>query len=191
MKKLLVSSFLLVALGAGCVTSLGGEVRGPWKLAFDLPQGWIMAAPYTDGKYFNTQTITPDLSEVVLQSTDKPALREAELPDGADAATYVTTDFTRIRAMSLYAGTQVPESAEDLGDGFYKVTTCEGDACVDSISPVQYYYVSPDGQKFKFFVIQEGQDLALAESIILSAKLVTESTATETPSDAAIDAQAE
>lgn len=168
MKKLLLTLGLLIAVGGGCVGALGDKfggdktVEGDWHLAFDLPDGWVMAVPYDEPDseaIVPDQAIARDLNEVYLQSTDKAVIADGSTPDAAVSTdTYVTSGYTQIRVTQMDTRRVIPSEAEDLGDGFLKL---DGD-----------FYLKTESANYKFDI--RGDDTDQAEDIILSAEVVNE-----------------
>lgn len=109
-------------------------------------------------------SISTAMSDIVVQDTNKVVVRtgETELTEG----TYVTSDYTYISVYRMDKRAVVPEEADDLGNGFWKLE-----------QGVQLtYYFTAEGATYKFVVYQDGQDRALTEQVVLSAKEVTDFT---------------
>lgn len=181
MKKVLFGLFALVLLGAGCMPT--AKVQGDWYLAFDLPQDWVMVRQYNPTSELApvAEGITRDLSDIVLQSTPANVYvspgylpNEEDLGEGVTRDDLKTDDFTSIRVLKLDARRVVPSEAEDLGGGFYREQLCEdgGECQIGGKSNYQYYFVSEAGEKYQFIIVQQGQELKVAEEVILSAKPV-------------------
>ncbi|MBI1908429.1 hypothetical protein HYS28_03360 [Candidatus Uhrbacteria bacterium] len=182
MKKLLIGTLVVVAmLGAGCrgdeqgsgnvTTGEDGTVRAPeqavegaWYLAFDLPKDWVMIPHYNEdvAPAPSEDDVSTDLSDIVLQSTDKVVVLtgESELEEGS----YVTDGYTYIRVFRMDKRSVVPGEAEDIGDGFFKLEKGVN----------LTYYFTGQGATYKFVVYQDEQEQATAEDVVLSAKEVTE-----------------
>lgn len=187
MKKLFSALAIggLVLMGGGCaasnvVSSIIGDdnVEGKWRLAFDLPEGWVMVAEYDEPReniVTPDQNVTHDLPTVLLQSTSK-AIVQGGAPDAAivPAETYVTKDYSSIRVDRLDERRIIPKDAEDLGNGF---STSEG----------KYYFVSSSGEKYQFVITSDDKDLTDEIAVILSATTVT--VFTDTPVEATAEAQ--
>lgn len=161
---------VFVLAGAGCaasgvLSSLSGDsnVEGKWKLAFDLPEGWVMVKEYDEPRtsaVTPSQEVTNDISTIILQNTSK-AIVEGGLPqDSVSPDTYVTSAYTMIRADRLDPRRIIPKDAENLGNGFF---LAEG----------KYYFQSSTGEKYQFVVTNNGGSEEMAKAIILSAKVVT------------------
>lgn len=174
---------LLLIMGAGCLSGQR-EVTGDWYLAFDLPSDWVMVDDYNNP---GSKAVELDYdvdridSEVVLQNIDKPIVFSNGVTpeESVPADSYVMTNGTRITVTHLDPRRVVPSEAEDLGDGFSQVKLCdEGGECQrDGAHNYEYYFVQ-DANKFKFQVSTHAENkqtaIAEAESIIRSAKLVTQ-----------------
>lgn len=171
----------VVVVGGGCVaapvgpveTSTDGtsvkareKVEGVWHLAFDLPNGWVMVPQYDEDDVADptTRTIDNQMTDVVLQSTAKPiALAgDSDLPEG----TYITDDYTYIRAFRMAKSSIVPAEAEDIGKGFHRL--------IQGVNAT--YYFKGDYANYKFVVYYDGVDVSEAEKVIVSAKEVTDFT---------------
>ncbi len=164
--KLLISSFAVLAIGAGCL-GFGGkeEVTGHWWLSFDLPAGWGMYMNYSKNTADpSAAVIDRKVTDVVLQSTTKPVVLPGKSA-GSDVTDFVDKDFTYIRAFRYDVNlTKVPDEAEDLGNNFFKVVGEKGTV----------YYLKGQYGIYKFTVTQVGQELSVAEQVILSAVEVTD-----------------
>ncbi len=162
----------IVLLGGGCaasniVSSVVGnaDVEGKWRLAFDLPEGWVMVTEYNEPResvVTPNQSVTRDLPTVILQSTEK-AIVEGGTPDAAKvpAETYVVRDYSSIRVDRLDTRRIIPKDGEDLGNGF---STSEG----------KYYFVSASEEKYQFVITSDDNDLTDEIAVILSAVTVTD-----------------
>lgn len=173
MKKLFSALAIgsMVVMGGGCAASnvissiVGNDtVEGKWRLAFDLPDGWVMVTEYDEPRenvVTPDQGVTHDMPTVILQSTEK-AIVQGSAPDAAlvPVETYVTRDYSSIRVDRLDARRIIPKDAEDLGNGF---STSEG----------KYYYVSLSGEKYQFVITTDDKDLTDEIAVILSAEIVT------------------
>lgn len=170
------TAIVLVLTGAGCAASnlwssmSGSEnVEGPWRLAFDLPEGWVMVKEYDEPRneaITPSQTVSHDLETIILQSTEKAIVESGTPKDSVSAETYVTSEYTMIRVDRLDARRVIPSNAEDLGNGF-------------SVAEGKYYFQTSSGEKYQCVVTNNGGDENLAKTIILSAKLVTVFTDTQ------------
>ncbi len=161
---------MLVLMGGGCaasgiVSSItgNGNVEGKWRLAFELPAGWVMVGEYDAPKtdpVIPSQDVTRDAATIMLQSTEK-AIVESGVPENTvSTETYVTSNYTFIRVDVLDARRVIPRDAENLGNGFF-------------FAEEKYYFVTEAGEKYQFVISQNGGDDAVARAIILSAKPVT------------------
>lgn len=187
MKKLFsaLAIGVMVLAGGGCaasdfVSSIVGDtnVEGKWRLAFDLPEGWVMAKEYDEPRenvVTPDQNVTHDLATVILQSTEK-AIVQGGRPDAAKVSeeTYVVANYSSIRVDRLDERRIIPKDAEDLGNGF---STSEG----------KYYFVSSSGEKYQFVITSDDKDLTDEIAVILSAKTVT--VFTDAPADATAEVQ--
>ncbi|MCH8049328.1 hypothetical protein IH979_01290 [Patescibacteria group bacterium] len=169
--KLLISALALVLIGAGCFGAVTPsqeetpeEITGNWWLRFDLPEGWVMAPDYGEGNAVpSSDSITPDMTDIVLQSTSKSiVIREVE-PDILEEEVE-TENFTYIRVFRLAERRSIPDEVEDLGNGFYREKVSEGE---------YEYYLETDVGKYQFIIPQRKQELSVAEEVIFSAKQVT------------------
>lgn len=189
--KLLLSLGALVLLltGAGCasniVSSITGNdaVEGKWKLAFDLPEGWVQVAGYAQPNE-KLPTLSQDVNHtmgmVTLQSTEKPIARTTKPADSISKESYVMEDYTKIDVDWLDSRRSIPKDATDLGNGFWKAAPVASD-CQPGSCTTTYYLQTEAGEKYMFTVWQVGQEPSVAEAVILSAKPVTEFTDTVPP----------
>ncbi|MFA6522012.1 MAG: hypothetical protein WCT24_00215 [Patescibacteria group bacterium] len=182
MKKLLLALGSILLVGAGCFggkTLLGG-VEGDWWLSFSLPEGWVMTRDYTanDPTSKLNRDLDSTLSDIMIQSTDKLVLSAGQTPDlsqGLTADQFVSENYTRIRVFHLDSHSIIPSEATDMGNGFKKLDLCAGTETCTLEGSAQYaYYFEQDGEKFKFTLEQNGQSIESAETVLTSAKLVTE-----------------
>lgn len=182
---LLLGLASVLLLGAGCASnlSLGGdkEVEGDWDLVFNLPSGWVMAAPYDsdeleeDNFALNTDVGQSD-SEIFLQASDKPVyLTASDTPEviaGFEAAGEVVVNKPVVKVTRLDERRLIPDEAEDVGRGYSRVKLCEdGESCqTGGRLNYDYYYETEDG-KYKFVAYH--MTWQEAEDIITSAEVVT------------------
>lgn len=183
MKRLFLSigAAVLLLTGAGCASNIvssitgGGSVEGKWKLAFDLPSGWVQIAGYSQPSEVLptlSQDVNHTMGMVTLQSTEKPIARTST-PDASIAAeSYVTSNYTKIDVDWLDARRSIPKDATDLGNGFWRAAPVAND-CVPGSCTTTYYLQTESGEKYLFTVWQVGQEPSVAEAVILSAKPVT------------------
>lgn len=178
MKKLLLASFAIVLVGAGCFGGGGEEkkapevVEGDWVLALDLPDEWVMTSPYKDGESINLDNKIEKLdAEVYLQSTNLTILRGGNLPEELEeSGSYVTDNFVFITVTHLDERRIVPSEAEDLGNGFSKLDPCdEVEDCGGAGAPAMKYYLQTETGKFQFNAHVRGHELSEAEAVILTA----------------------
>jgi len=189
MKRLLltIGASVLLLTGAGCssgiVSSITGgsdSVEGKWDLAFNLPSGWVEVAGYAQPNTelpVLSQDVNHTMEMVSLQSTNKPIARTTTPAATIAADSYVTSNYTKIDVDTLDTRRSIPKDATDLGNGFFKAAAntkpCDPGSCTTT-----YYLKTTDGAKYMFTVWQNGQELSAAESVILSAKVVTKATDT-------------
>lgn len=165
--KLLISAFAVIALGAGCL-GFGEKsnvvATGPWWLSFDMPSDWEMYTSYSKNIADPaTEKIDRKATDVVLQSTNKPIVLPGKTA-GTDVTDFVDKDFTYIRVFRYDVNlTKVPDDAEDLGNGFFKVVK---DTSIT-------YYLKGQYGIYKFVTTQVGQDFSVAEKVIMTAVEVT------------------
>lgn len=140
-------------------------VSGDWWLTFDLPEEWVVYAPYDEDQGVPQDVeVTRELNDVILQSTSLPVILDGDEP-GELVTAYEDESYLYAHVYRYDPRTSVPDDAEDLGNGFYKQVKDNGD--------IVYYFVGENG-KYRFLVEQEGQDLSELESVILTAKEVTD-----------------
>lgn len=158
MKKILLFAATIALVGAGCLGGGNKPVEGDWVLTFDLPKDWVMVGPYNlDSPIDLEGEIERTDAEVWLQSTDTfvypssgAGLSDDQLAEyGIDEILY--TDFSLVKVTHLDSRRLIPEEAEDLGDGFYRVKLCEdGEECqIGGAHNYDYYYETENG-KYKF-----------------------------------------
>jgi len=150
MKKLLGLTLGIVLLGAGCMGGGSTVAEGPWTLAFDMPDNWGMYAPYTDVTFPGADIEKMD-SEVWLQNSTET----------------MSNDTLLIKVIKLDKRRIIPSEAEDLGDGFFKDSTCPSE---DVCAPT--YYMQTEELKYKFKIELNGHNESEASSVILSAEEV-------------------
>lgn len=167
LSKLFISAFAVIVLGAGCF-GFGGQsgvtTTGPWWLSFDLPSDWSMYTSYSKNVVDpSTEKIDRKSTDVVLQSTKLPIVLPGKAA-GTDVTNFVDKDFTYIRVFRYDVNlTKVPDAAEDLGNGFFKVVNDKGTT----------YYLKGQYGIYKFVITQVGQDIGTAEKVIMTAVEVT------------------
>lgn len=106
-------------------------------------------------------TVNNQMTDVVVQSTDKiiALVGTSTLPEG----TFVTDDYTYIRAFRLDKSSIIPAEAEDMGNGFLRL--------IKGVNAT--YYMRGQYANYKFIVYWDEQDLSVAEGVITSAQEVT------------------
>lgn len=178
-KALIVLVVGLAVAGFGCAeqpvasprTSENGtslvakeKVEGVWHLAFNLPSGWVMVPQYIEdsNKKPTDSTVDNQMTDVVLQSTDKTVALTGSSP--LAEGTYVTDDYTYIRAFRLDKSSVIPAEAVDIGNGFSKFE--------QGVNVT--FYMRGEYANYKFVVYWDEQDLAVAQGVITSAKEVTD-----------------
>jgi hypothetical protein len=183
MKRFFLAALASITfLGAGCsvagIPLISSQVSGNWYLSFEMPDGWIMAKPYSEPNE-EAVTVSTDvnhtLNEVTLSSTSKAVVAGGVKPDDTvPVDTYVSDDFSLIHVYRLDTHRIIPSEAEDLGGGFYRLKLCEddGDCRLGGRYNYEYYLVTETG-KYKFTIQERGQDEQNAIDIIMSAKEVT------------------
>ncbi len=185
MKQRILLGFLaLTLIGAGCFSSSKEasdttyDASPDWWLSFDLPGGWVMVRHYEEDAPIDLGIpIGPSLTDIVLQSTDKniwisadrsPSEDELLEIGGEDQIVY--DDYTYIRALHLGSRNLIPEEAEDIGDGFWRLMLCEASSECDANDGSNYeYYFETEEEKYKFYIDQSNQERSVAEGVILSA----------------------
>jgi hypothetical protein len=138
-------------------------VTGSWYLTFNLPKDWVMVPQYDDGvqKDVTSVPVTSDMTDVIVQSTNKIIALTGE--SALEKETFVTDDYTYIRAFRLDKHTVVPAEAVAIGNEFYKFE--------QGVNAT--YYLKGKGSNYKFVVYRDNEDLSVAEKVITSAKEVT------------------
>jgi hypothetical protein len=171
MKKLLVGFLGLLLVGAGCLPVANKPVDGKWKLAFDLPQGWVMVVPYEASGEGKVKPVSDGVrrndSEVFLQSSNQPICFTSGGPCKEGAA----TEGTVISVSAIDSHRALPKNREDLKNGFSRVKLCEdgGECQIGNAGNYEYYLETETGNySFKY-----NGDAKNVESIIKSAKMVT------------------
>lgn len=180
MKKSLFLFAACLLLGAGCTLMSSGDTEvQPWTLTFDAGNEWIMIPVYSESS--TPINVTGDIekndAEVYIQNTMSHIVAGTSMPDGPlfDGVNIVTEGYTRIHVTKLDTRRILPDTAEDLGDGFYRDLTCEDPAtmpCGQKGNTMYDYYFVGEGAKYKFDVAQEGQNIEVAEEVIFSAEEV-------------------
>lgn len=180
----LLSLAAVLLLGAGCSNlSLGGtkEVEGDWDLAFDLPSGWVMAAPYDSDELeeadfaLDTEVGESD-SEIFLQSSDKPVyLSSGEVSDEItelEGQGELVVNKPMIKVTRLDERRLIPDEAEDVGRGYSRIKLCEeGEDCQAGGRLNYDYYLETEEGKYKFIAYHMSE--SEAEDLITSAEVVT------------------
>lgn len=170
MKRFFFGVLALILLGAGCVGSgsLGTEESynadndPAWWLSFDLPEGWVRVAHYDGGtKTMPTdETINVRLTDIVLQNTDLPILFDGDEPSESWES-YIESDYAYVRVFRYTSMRPVPDTATDLGNGFYQ----------DEWYGLNAYWYPAEFGNYLFTIETDGeQDMDLIQSIIFSAQ---------------------
>ena len=176
MKKLFGAAFLLVLLGAGCAGNGGStaSVEGKWQLAFDLPQGWVMAKAYDENSLHDlSQDVKHTETDVILQNTDKKICLAGDATCAADSAK-IADGAVMIEATKLDSHRVLPSDREVLGDRFSRIKLCDdgGDCTKGGKGNYDYFLETDDGNyKFSYY-----GDSNAAKNVITSAKVVTKYT---------------
>lgn len=138
-------------------------VSGSWYLTFNLPKDWVMVPQYDEGvqKDVTSVPVTSDMSDVIVQSTNKIIALTGSSELEKDS--FVTDDYSYIRAFRLDKHSVIPAEATDLGNNFFKL-----EKGVNAT-----YYLKGKGSNYKFVVYYDGVNLSEAEKVIVSAKEVT------------------
>lgn len=185
---LALGAMVLVLTGAGCaasnvvsvITGNDGVIEGKWKLAFDLPEGWVQVEGYAQpNKEVPTlsQDVNHTMGMITLQSTSKPIARTTTPAESIPKDAYVTADYTKIDVDFLDPRRSIPKDATDLGNGFFRASPVAND-CTPGSCTTTYYLKTVDNVKYMFTVWQVDQEPAVAEKVILSAKPVARFTDT-------------
>jgi|GEM_PF-1247011 hypothetical protein len=173
--------------------STSSNTTAEWALSFALPSDWIM----TDGCVLNgvqvscgnnivditdpgelpqlDREIDPNAQIVYLQNTTKLPLFGGIAPNESVASFYQQRDLAVISVTRVQTPGPVPPtygmSTEDLGNGFYRVVTCEKDSdCqIYGRAYYDYYFVAPSGDQYKFGITSTGPTEEQIEQIVLSA----------------------
>ncbi len=185
-KTLLFSLCAIVLLGAGCLSKLPfnlGEkaaVEGAWDLAFDLPSGWTLAAPYDNDELesvkFSLKEVTQADSEIYLQASDKPIyLSSGETPEAISNLVNenkAVVDQGLIKVTKLDERRLIPSEAEDIGHGISQIKLCDDGGECQVGGRLNYdFYLEINNAKYKFITYNITRKEA--ENIISSAKVVT------------------
>jgi hypothetical protein len=152
-----------------------------WRLSFDLPEGWVMAAygsPRTQNQTTPNLVIEKDADNVYLQNTTKFPLFGGRQPDDYSAEKYQDKNVVQIKVSTLDKVEIVPPTDsvknEDLGNGFYKVTTCDivttPECEIYGQSSFEYYFVAASGNKYRFSFISQDVPESVIQAVVLSAK---------------------
>lgn len=117
-------------------------------------------------KPITSRPINSQLTDVVVQSTNKviALTGHSDLPEG----TFITDDYTYIRAFRMDKASIVPAEAEDIGNGFSRL--------VQGVNAT--FYMKGQYANYKFVVYRDNADLSVAENVVKSAKEVTDFVAT-------------
>lgn len=175
-KAVLVAVVGLILAGFGCQTKPEGPIQtapdgtmlkptetveGVWFLNFDLPTGWAMVPEYdeADTAAPTEAAVTNQMTDVVLQSTESTIDLDGEnVKEGA-----VTEGFLYARVYRMDKRTGIPEGAEDMGNGFYRVNK----------GVTVTYYFQGNLATYKFVVYWNNRELSEFEEVIMTAQEVT------------------
>ena len=168
-KKILIATFGLLLIGAGCLGSQDNKaevVEGDWWVTFELPTDWVVYAHYVENDSApQLASIDRELTDIVVQSTDLPVVLNGQEAH-EDLSEFVDSNYTYIRALRYDVGlTRIPDDAVELENGFYKRERED--------KPVEYWMAGEYGN-YRFMITQEDQDLSVAEDVIFTAQEVTE-----------------
>ncbi|MFH1089021.1 MAG: hypothetical protein V1716_01190 [Candidatus Uhrbacteria bacterium] len=152
-----------------------------WRLSFDLPAGWVMAAygsPRTQNQTAPNLEIEKDADNIYLQNTTKFPLFGGRQPDDYSAEKYQDKNVVQIKVSTLDKAEIVPPidsvKNEDLGNGFYKVTTCDivttPECEIYGQSSFEYYFVAVSGNKYRFSFTSQDVPESVIQAVVLSAK---------------------
>lgn len=151
---------------------------GAWRLSFDLPEGWVMAA---NSPSFTTETGAPpldlipetDAETVYLQNTSKIVVFGGIAPPDYSEAKYQDEYIALITVSYLGGGGVIPPDAVDLGNGFFRVKVMDV-ATLDGVCygcfDYEYYFAADSGAKYKFHVLRRDVTSDEIEEVILSAE---------------------
>ena len=107
----------------------------------------------------STLSIDRKMTDVVIQSTNLPIVLPGKTA-GKDVTSFVDKDYSYIRIYRYDVNlTKMPSDATDLGNGFSKV---------EKDGKTTYYFKGQYGN-YKFVVVQDGQEISVAEKVILTA----------------------
>lgn len=172
MKKALVIFGILLLTGLGCN---GGQANGPWRLSFNLPEGWVIYDE-GDGGYLGipSENITPELSSIVLQN--KLEVTYTRSLDDLENNTYdglpvINEGFSAIKVQVLDSRRIIPRNAETVSKFIVRDRVCGGDMspCEEGEFPFKYYFADGD-TKYSFEIFGDQAELNDIESIITSAR---------------------
>jgi len=170
------------------------ETKKTWRLSFDLPEGWIM----TEGCELNGQKVRCDEGLVTNEDPNNVPKLDLNIDPKAESITIQNTDMLPLfggiapYVNGVYKNEDVAVisvshvldkitgqpnyglKTEDLGNGFYKVITCDLETypeCAIYGNPsFDYYFVASSGEQYKFVFRDTSGSKDLIEKIILSAK---------------------
>lgn len=184
-----VAAFAAVILmGAGCAGAGGGSVdvdeqplaRGAWQVLFDLPENWVMVAPYDVDDNVPPAMTDWDANEVVIQSTGKLILRTSggtEENTEKDPSMVEQGDAVKITVRRIDPRRVVPSEAEDLGNGLRRVVDCDpavAESPCTSLQSTYYFTVSENRYEAKSMIYGTTWSAADIEQILASAQPTAE-----------------
>ncbi len=163
------------------ILSIPSAEEKAWRLSFDLPEGWVMTAygsPRTQNQTAPNLEIEKDADNVYLQNTTKFPLFGGIQPDDFSVEKYQDKNVVQIKVSTLNKDEIVPPTDsvknEDLGNGFYKVTTCDivttPECEIYGQSSFEYYFVAASGNKYRFSFTSQNVPESVIRAVVLSAK---------------------
>jgi hypothetical protein len=180
MNKLFLGALALVLVGGGCLGAAGGSdvAQDDWFLSFDMPEGFVMTAPYVDGGTPVLLEVDRDMGEIYVQSSSKHQIWGGAAPEPEDIAKIGEVESENMMKISVRLLDErriVPSEATDLGDGFFINEFCEDetDCQLGGLLNDEYYLVTPENNfLFRVNLRSDEYDQELAEEIIMSAQVV-------------------
>ncbi len=153
---------------------------GDWHLVFDLPSGWVAAAPYDapEDKIVTLQRdLSADMNEVVVQNTDRPVVLASDVDDVEESVpvdSYTSSNYVKVSVLQLDARRKIPSEAEDLGNGYFRVKLCEdGGGCTTGGKWNYEWYLKTATASYRFTAVSDGTDFSAVEGIVRGATEAT------------------